>query len=435
MTVLLIFLVIAHIYLCKKSLAYGCAFMVAIRLIFPPVVRIGFVSMNTVFILILLVFCILRNKINRKQVFFPLLTLSLPLAVLGLFAPLNYFYQCKALFQFSITELLPFTLVCLSIRNGKDLEIIVRSLIITFVIIGGYGIITYFLKFNPWVAIWIEYSGYVGESYIGNGTEMIRGALISRATGNQPDGAIPWGQICLIALMFVSCYPNIKNKRIKCGLILLASINCLFTTKRSIILPMLFLLIALYLFNIRFKMKHILSGVCLILILVFTFTYNKTLRDIYEKNIVTSIIFWDDKLASINSVEGSSKNMRISQAAYTHRLIESNLLTGNGYGYTTYFLNKHGSTTPAFTFESLYLSSIANSGYIGLIIWCVFFYNCFRYSRITGRKIKILVMHICYWLSIMLTNIYGTLFFYLITTAIFMRFCDMPRIEKKTNHI
>lgn len=434
MVIILIFLIITHIYLCWKSLAYGCAFMIATRMIFPPLVRIGPVSMNTAFILILLFFCILKQNNVSPKAFFPILKLSLPLAILGLFAPLDYIVQFKNLLQYSITELLPFSLICLSIQNQKDLTIIVKSFFISFIIIGGYGIVTYFIRTNPWVIIWSQFSGYAGELYIGDGHDVIRGALSSRVTGNQPDGPIPWGQICLIVLMFASLYPNIK-KRTRIILIILTACNCLLTAKRSIILPMIVLLATLMYYNIRIKTKYIFASISFLIILCCVFSFNKTLHKIYESNIKTSIFFWDDKLAEKNSIRGSSKNMRFEQAIYTNNLIEKNILTGNGFGFTTEFLKKYGTYTNAFAFESIYLWAIANSGYIGLILWCIFFYNCYKRNKNVNSNTIILMIHGCYWLSILLTNIYVSLYCYMIITALLERYRVLYRSQVSLNNL
>lgn len=51
---LLVFAIsIVHIALCLKSIAYGCACMIAVKLLIPVIARVGPVSLNT-FILIVL---------------------------------------------------------------------------------------------------------------------------------------------------------------------------------------------------------------------------------------------------------------------------------------------------------------------------------------------------------------------------------------------
>lgn len=83
---------------------------------------------------------------------------------------------------------------------------------------------------------------YSGELYVGNGTEILRGVLSSSASGNQSEGAIPWGQISLIMLTFGLFYQKIDNKILKNSFIILAVLNCFLSTKRSVIVPMLLLL-------------------------------------------------------------------------------------------------------------------------------------------------------------------------------------------------
>ena len=70
---------------------------------------------------------------------------------------------------------------------------------------------------------------------------MLRGVLSSSASGNQSEGAIPWGQISLVMLTFGLFYQKIDNKILKNSFIILAVLNCFLSTKRSVIVPMLFL--------------------------------------------------------------------------------------------------------------------------------------------------------------------------------------------------
>ena len=87
---LLVFAIsIVHIALCLKSIAYGCACMIAVKLLIPVIARVGPVSLNTFILIVLCFFIFIRNKHTLKDYWrriavFPFKYLALPLAVLGI---------------------------------------------------------------------------------------------------------------------------------------------------------------------------------------------------------------------------------------------------------------------------------------------------------------------------------------------------------------
>lgn len=65
---LLVFAIsIVHIALCLKSIAYGCACMIAVKLLIPVIARVGPVSLNTFILIVLCFFIFIRNKHTLKD--------------------------------------------------------------------------------------------------------------------------------------------------------------------------------------------------------------------------------------------------------------------------------------------------------------------------------------------------------------------------------
>ena len=62
-----------------------------------------------------------------------------------------------------------------------------KTLIISYLIIGVWGIVTYITHINLYVLLFANSFDYSGELYVGNGTEVLRGVLSSSASGNQSE--------------------------------------------------------------------------------------------------------------------------------------------------------------------------------------------------------------------------------------------------------
>ena len=135
---LLVFAIsIVHIALCLKSIAYGCACMIAVKLLIPVIARVGPVSLNTFILIVLCFFIFIRNKHTLKDYWrriavFPFKYLALPLAVLGIAGVVPYINQIKGLVQFSVTELLPFLIMIYAIKNDKDIKMLTRVIVCSY---------------------------------------------------------------------------------------------------------------------------------------------------------------------------------------------------------------------------------------------------------------------------------------------------------------
>ena len=225
--ILVILIILIHFYLCFKSLAYGCAFYIAVKMIIPTPTRVAGLSLYTFMLVILIFFAMVRHMVwrkdkkNVKAATFPFVYLIFPIAILGLFGVVDYSFQYRSLIQFALTEVSPFFLLMIAIKNEDELRLCVKTLSISYLIIGVWGIVTYITHINLYVLLFANAFDYSGELYVGNGEEMLRGVLSSSASGNQSEGAIPWGQISLVMLTFGLFYQKIDNKILKNSFIIL----------------------------------------------------------------------------------------------------------------------------------------------------------------------------------------------------------------------
>lgn len=145
------------IVLLIKNRAWGFSFYLACRILLPPIVRVGPMSMNSIMaILLLIAVLILDRKVKaykKKELVSMVFTFVLSLAVVGLFATIPLDFQYKGLFQFFITELSPFISLVFIVRTHKDLRIILITLLCSYIIIGLWGIVTYVIKMNPFYTL------------------------------------------------------------------------------------------------------------------------------------------------------------------------------------------------------------------------------------------------------------------------------------------
>ena len=382
---LIYFLFLAEIILSLKSLKLGLYLYLAIRLVLPTTARLGSISLNSACILVVLTIFFLKEKMNiRKTSLFPFPLLVLPLFLLGLFAKTPISFQFSELMQFTLTELIPFFLM-LNIIRDEDKNRCCQLIYISFIIIGIYGIISFFLPYN------ILYMSFydifrVGTVYEISDEALSMGALNGRATGNTSGGII-WGQICLIVTSF-ALFDGDSNKRLRNAVVFLGSLNCLLKS-----------------------IAVILSMIMAALIL------QRFFPDIFERNVIAALKFWDDRAAESAGLHGSTFNMRMEQATYLNQMISSCALQGFGFNYPTYYVQVyHGIHPFMLGFESIYFSAVASSGYIGFIVWMFFFLRIYKKTTAINRQYR--YVHLTYIISIFMSGIQSTLWLYLVIVAL-----------------
>ena len=440
MNTVFIVLLLLYAIICLKSLSLGATIMVFVRFFVPSIVRVYSTSLNTAMTAILFIACFfnyLANKENRKKMFysaFPFQYLIIPIALLCLFGFLPYDFQYKNLLQFTVTEILPFSLVFYSISQPSEVDRLIKVWCIAIFITSIYGIITYLIHSNPLILLCAYTFQYGGELYLGDEGDVIRGAMEGYATGISVNSLV-WGQTCLICLLFISLFPKFdKYKYFKILLFFLISLNCFLSTKRSVIVPFLLLCTYILLHRYRFNknnLRKLSFGIILIVLSLFYMSNNSGMRDLYDKNIKTSILFWDDNIAKDNDIGGSSFEMRYEQTIYLHKLLGAYFLQGLGYGFPSWHGEKYGGNTDMRHFESIFYQILSQSGYIGMVVWIIFFMKCILYGKKSWNSSKDRnIYYLCYIVSLILTGIQSSLYAFMIFEAIIIKNSHSDFVQK-----
>ena len=412
----------------NKRLSYGCALMVALRFILPPIIRIGPISFNTAIIAVLSVLCMyklgrnssLHYRVMQKKWMFPFTYLVVPLALFCLCAPLDVAFQYKALIQFVLTEIMPFYIVACAIQEKEAYDLILKTFLMSFAIVGIWGIITYIIRSNPLYTFFITMPGNENvANFTGEGFDRIRGGLSSSASGNL-SGPLPWGQFSLLVFLMIFLYTNIRNKFWGLFLLFLACANTFLSTKRSVILPMIIALAYIFYKNGLKSKKKMLSALFCLVVGLGILSQTKIV-DSYVQNIKSAVLFWNDDYASKASISGSSKEGRMLQLTTAFGMIENNLLFGLGYNYPAYYESRKGMHPIMIGYESL-LFSVVSSGIMGLFCWFLFFWKGFQFTKggVISKE-KNILFHFCYMASLLLTGIQASLFLYMIIIAMIRR--------------
>lgn len=426
MTLLVTGLLIVFIILCCFSLNYGAAFFILVHQVLPPLVRIGPVSLNTLMICILLIFILIKRFILKKNTislsFYPVICVTLPISLLCLFSDLPIGYQLGGVAKLTITELLPYTIIFASIQSKKDLNRLINALFIGYVVIGIYGIITFFIHFNPLVVLFANFFGFEGDVWMGDEGE-IRGALSGISTGNMVS-PLSWGQFSLVVLLLSIVLPLKKrSNKLQLIVIVLSLINCFLTTKRSVFTPAIFAIFCYLLSKGVLTPQRVFKSFITVSLVLGIAFFSPSFQKAVESNILGSVMFWDDDYANKNNIGGSSKEMRFEQIAYLHQNLLNNVLTGEGFGFTDQYVGRYGNTTPVRAFESIFLQVVANSGYIGFLAWSIFFLICYRKTaNFSSKKYSNTIFHVFYIMSLFLTGMKASVWAYMMACAMLQKY-------------
>lgn len=411
-----------------KNRAWGFSFYLACRILLPPIVRVGPMSMNSIMAILLLIAVLVLDRkkkaYKKKELVSMVLTFVCSLAIVGLFATIPLDFQYKGLFQFFITELSPFISLVFIVRTQKDLRIILIALLCSYIIIGLWGIVTYVIKMNPLYTYFVlNYAGdYEVADYTGDGFDNLRGALTATASGNL-SGPLPWGQESMLIALFLLFF-NKKNKISKSLLLsvfALSSINTFLTGKRSCLLPII--LFGAYYLWVKgyFTFRNIATSLGTLLLLYIIISFIPSLEGL-SKNIESTIFFWNDSMASKNGISGSNMEMRQSQFEYAHQMVGNNILCGLGYDYPAFYSARYGSHPIMHGFESIYFNVLVSSGFIGIVIWIIFFAKLIRNSYMSKRDFRfVFAFHGGFILSCVLTAIQSSMWIYLILSMLFIK--------------
>ncbi|GAB1452028.1 hypothetical protein MASR2M47_20840 [Draconibacterium sp.] len=213
--------------------------------------------------------------------------------------------------------------------------------------------------------------------------------------------------LCFSIIILIAIYLKTKNKKLW-FLIGLIGFNILISGVRTGIAALTIGFIY-YLISYR-NIKLIILTLVALLVMIIVIQSNESLS-----NLFTS---FTDISGQKSDVSGSSITMRLNQLQGVFDEIKGNEWAGKGYGWTGYYMSLNGVHPVILAFESLIFMVLCNSGYLGVLIWILFFLMLSQLNRkILTLKIDIFLMDtliVVYAAYAMGTGEYGYISFFAI---------------------
>lgn len=281
----------------------------------------------------------------------------------------------------------------------KDYDTINKVLIILVFIIGGYGLINYITKFNPYIA----YITLLTDSLDMSNTfmEEERGFLEGRVSSTFIHPLI-LGQISIILFSYILyAFNQGYTKYFRAICLIILALMCLFCGSRSALIP---LLIAVIIYIFHNKRSTIVKYVCIGAV-VLPFLYS-SLPDDVQKTINGVVFFWDSSYAKEANIKGSSFEMRLNQFEDGVGIIQDNLLFGFGQGYVSMHGDKHNEMLG---YESFVFQFLIDGGLMGVMAFIFFYFllyaNLLRKCKNKYDRGRVHVLCLSYFINILFTGI------------------------------
>lgn len=347
-------------------------------------------SYNLVNMIMLTVF-IYRHVIEKKSklnynTLIPFLFLYLSLLVLSVLTwGMPWSIQFN-MWRASIMQtcILSFVIWNLILIDVKSMFYFRQAFTIALIISGIYCL--YLIKMegsNPYTSF---LSAYFGMTDVADNYSYLESRL-SFSTAGKIQGTMnhpmTWTLFLCLSLIFTIAQYTHTKRKIFLPLFIFIVFNILIAGARTGIAALIIGFVY-YLFRIK-QFKLVLFA---IILLVFASIIVNSSPDL--SNLFSSFI---DVSGQKSDIKGSSISMRIDQLNGAIREIKGHELTGKGYGWTGYYLGLNDTHPVLLAFESLLFMVLCNSGYLGIVIWGLFFLMIYRSHRILlANRTDILLM-------------------------------------------
>jgi len=370
----------------KLSIAFYISYLILVPYLQFKIA--GFpLSYNLVNTLLLVVFIYkypLKKRIKLNyQFLIPFLFLFFSLLILSLYTwgmPWGFqFNSWRATFMQSC--IVAFIIWNIAMYEPKLLNYIKFALIISITIACIYGLFLLRMEgVNPYTSLVSNYFGIKDAAEVYSGLESRLN--FSTAGKIQATMAHPmtWSLVlCFSSIIISTLYLKSKYYYLL-GLLALIGFNILISGVRTGIAA---LTIGFIYFLIRYRKIKV---IILTLIALFTITLVIQSNDSLS-NLFVSFI---DVSGQKSEIKGSSITIRLEQFQGALNEIKEHELAGKGYGWTGYYMSLNGSHPILISFESLIFVILCNSGYIGALLWIIFFLLLYRLHRkILDQKVDI----------------------------------------------
>lgn len=386
-------------------------------MIIPSSARIFAFSFNTISLAIVIL-CLLpslRNSYNISSLkeklyvrytlnfFFVLFILTL----CSFIVPKTF--QWSALVQMFGTEIIPSCLMLIYLQKKNDYRLFCRFVAYMSIFYASYSIYTYMTSANP-IYDFFNTSGKEGMDLINyaNGRMGLTGIAVGIY-----DDKIACSLVGLVLFMFLVSCDKIKAS-LKYGAAILCIIAVFLTTQRTGILCAV-LFVPIMFFDKR--KNNALRKYALIGIIVGVVFLNFFSNKIIDNAIYSILYLFDDGMQQKLGVGGSSMELRAFQ--YYNGVLylgNSSLLQGAGFGFPQYYYSfirnseLYGMDYRFAGFESFTLKILMDSGIIGLLCWCVYFYKIYR--KVLGNEIYNMAYISVYVFAIIMTDASASLYLF-----------------------
>ena len=312
----------------------------------------------------------------------------------------------------------------------KDFNTINIVLIVLVFIIGGYGLLNYSIKINPYIAFisLITDSNDMSNTFL----EEERGFLDGRVSSTFIHPLL-LGQVSIIFFSYILYAFNqglTRYFRVICLIILV--LMCLLCGSRSALIPLVVAIVIYILYNKNNKRWTIIKYVCVWTVILPFFYFS--LSQHYQESINGFVIFWDDSYAEEANIKGSSFEMRLQQFENGLYIIRDSPLLGFGQGYVSMHGDKHGEMLG---YESFVFQFLIDGGLIGIVAFTFFYIalymNLLKKCKRKYDKGRVHVLCLTYFINILFTGIQSGTF---IVFIIFYYFIDnhLRKRDDTQNH-
>ena len=318
-------------------------------------------------------------------------------------------YQLTSFFKGKILHELVFFISAFYAFSKINIKIDFVPVWIIAISCGIYGIISYYINFNPYITgISILYTGE--EEAASSFIEEIRAGLSGRAYGTTLH-PLAWGQLWILMTVFAITNKCRIHYLLFYPLITIGFYNIVLSGSRSALIALVFSLI-IFMFTVK-KLSLIkgLFALCIALLFVFLLCGNLKTNNEMINYVKASFFFWDDSYAKDANITGSGANMRRNQFEIASGIALNNPF-GIGYDYQLYSL-KEGKEIDSglLGLESVIFKIMVEQGVIGLIASLVCIWLLVSQILNKGKTIepKLKYLSFCggYLLNICFTGLQG----------------------------
>lgn len=392
----------------RKNIQYAIPIALLQILLIPPLVKYNIgINLNN-FNLAIFIICLgsIRNIFNRKRYFKGINTILILfffyIVITSALSTLDNESMGEYIKNMIIFTMEYFALAfCFQYINmlPDSVNFFDRTIIITSIIIAGYGFINYIIGFNPYIG----YLSLVTDSMdISNAFQLEERGFVKGRISSTFTHPLYLGQCALLLFAYFSFQLKSRWKKTPyCMFLGSLAAMCILCGSRSAIFPLFVVLLFLLINHNAIKILKYIYILFFVGLISYPFL-NKDTRT----TLKAMIFVWDEKASKKAEFSGSSISLRTDQLNSSVKIIRKNPIIGKGFGY----VNDHGKEhSEMLGYESYIFKVLVENGVLGLFIYTWFYfylyYKLLKKSKRKEDKCRVHALCLSFFLSITLTGI------------------------------